>query len=131
MTTALDTFGTTLTLNGVGIINMGDIDGPQISRDTVDISTHSSPEQWEEMMATMKRSGNVGFTLVFVPLNAVHIALYTSLDDGTLDAYQLRAPDATGWDYNALVTALGEVYPIAGFLARAVTMKVSGKLTRV
>ncbi len=131
MTTALDTFGTALTLNGVPITQAQDIGGPEISRDTEDITSHSSTEQWEEMMPTIKRSGSLTFPLVYIPGNAVHEALYTALDSGTLDAYTLRAPDNSGWDFNGLVTSLGEVYPVAGHLARQVSIKLSGKPTKV
>jgi len=131
VTTALDTFGTALTLNGVAIIQAQDISGPEISRDTEDISSHSSPEQWEEMLPTIKRTGNMTFPLVYIPGNAVHEALYTALDTGTLDAYTVRAPDNSGWDFNGYVVALGETYPVAGHLARNVSIKPSGKPTKV
>jgi len=130
-TTALDTFGTTLTLNGVPIVQMQDISGPEISRDTEDITNHSSPSQWEEHLPTIKRSGNVTFPLIYIPGNAAHEAFFTALDDGSLDAYALRAPDNSGWDFSGYVTSLSETYPVAGHLARNATIKVSGAPTKV
>ncbi len=130
MSTVLDTFGTTLTLNAVAVTQMMDLTGPGITRDTEDVTNHSSAGQWEEHLPTIKRSGTLAFALLYVPGNAAHEALFTALDSGTLDAYVLRGPDAKGWDFSAFVTGLSEVYPVAGHLERAVILKPSGAPTK-
>lgn len=131
MSTVLDTFGTTLTINAVAVTQIMDIAGPELSRDTEDVTNHSSSGQWEEHLPTIKRSGNVSFPLLYIPGNAAHEALWTALSNGSLDAYQLRGPDSKGWNFSGYVVGLGEVYPVAGHLARNVTIKISGAPTKV
>ena len=51
--TAIDTFGTTLAMDGVAIPQIQDIDGPALSTDTDEITNHSSPGGFEEFIATI------------------------------------------------------------------------------
>ncbi len=131
MTTALDTFGTAITLNAVPITQMQDISGPDLSLETEDITTHSSTGGWAEVAGTLKRMGPVTFALVYIPGNAVHEALFTALAAKTLDAFTIRAPDNSGLDFSGLVVLLGDKYPVAGHLERSVTIQPSGVPTKV
>ncbi len=131
MTTALDTFGTVVTLNAVPITQAQDISGPGITGATEDTTTHSSVEQWAEVMPTIKSAGPLTFPLVYIPGNAAHEALYTALDAKTLDPYTIRLSDNSGWDFSGYVLEVGDTYPVAGYLARAISIQPSGKVTKV
>ena len=126
VTTAVDTFGTTLSIDAVAITQIQDIRGPALSTDTDEVTTHSSPGQVEEFIATIKRTGEVSFPLVFDPANAGHAALYQAWVDKTLDVYILTYPDGSAWTFSAYCIGLGESAPVAGHLERAVTLRPSG-----
>jgi len=130
---AIPTLGTTLTLNGSPIGQIQDIDGPQLSTDTDEITNHSSPDHTEEFIATIKRTGEVTFPLVFNPGASAHMALFTAWQDRSKDDYVLTYPDETGeaeagaaWTFSAYCVGFSESAPVNGHLAADITLKVSG-----
>lgn len=127
MSTAIDTFGTTVSIDSVPITQIQDIDGPNLSTDTDEITNHSSPGQVEEFIATVKRTGEISFPIVFNPADASHAALYTAWSAKTLDPYEMAYPDGSTWEWDAYVTGLGETAPVNGHLERAVTLRPSGE----
>lgn len=128
MSTAIDTFGTTLEMDAVGIAQIQDIDGPNLSTDTDEITNHSSPDATEEFIATIKRTGEVSFPLVFNPADASHNAMFTAWKDRTLDPYTLTYPDGSTWEFDAYVTGFGQGAPVVGHLSANVTLRPSGAL---
>lgn len=126
VSTAVDTFGTTISLDGVPIGQIQDIDGPNLSTDTDEITNHDSPDGVEEFMATIKRTGEITFPLVFNPGNATHSALKTAWDDKTLDPYVMTYPDGSTWEFDAYCIGLSMTAPVAGHLAANVTLRPSG-----
>lgn len=124
---AIDTFGTTLTIDGLAIPQIQDIDGPGGSTDTDEITNHSSPGQFEEFIATVLRSGEVSFPIVHNPANAAHQALDTAWRSKTLDEYVMTYPDGSTWTFDAFVTNFGNTAPVNGHLSKATTLKISGE----
>jgi len=134
--TAIPTMGTTLQLNNVPIGQVMDITGPQLSTDTDEITNHSSPDNTEEFIATIKRTGEVTFPLVFNPEATAHAALFTAWEDRTLDDYIMTYPDETGtasagasWDFTAYCTGFSMSAPVDGHLAADITLRVTGSPT--
>jgi hypothetical protein len=124
---AIDTFGTTISIDGVPIPQVQDIDGPGGSTDTDEITNHTSPGGFEEFIATILRSGEVTFPLVFNPANAAHQALDAAWRGKTLDEYVITAPDGSTWTFDGLVTNFGNTYPVNGHWSKATTIKISGE----
>lgn len=124
---AVDTFGTTLSLDGTPITQIQDISGPALSTDTDEITNHSSPGGVEEFIATIKRTGEVTFPLVFDPSNAGHVALGAAWSAKTLDPYTMTYPDGSTWEWDAYVTGFGDSAPVAGHLSKDVTLRISGE----
>jgi len=129
MSTAVDTFGTTISLNATPIAQVQDIDGPNLSTDTDEITNHSSPDGVEEFIATIKRTGEVSFPLVFNPSDASHAALFTAWESKTLDAYIITFPDGSTWEFDAYVIGFANTAPVAGHLSADVTLRPSGSPT--
>jgi hypothetical protein len=125
--TAIDTFGTTLTLDGVPVTQIQDISGPDLSTDTDEITNHSSPGQVEEFIATIKRTGQITFPLVYDPANAGHQALYAAWSAKTLDEYVLTYPDGSTWTFDAYCIGFGNNAPVAGHLGGDVVLRPSGE----
>lgn len=133
---AVPTMGTTISLNGTPLGQIMDITGPQLSTDTDEITSHSSPDFTEEFIATVKRTGTITFALVFDPDNNGHAALFTAWDDRTKDFYVMTYPDETGaaeagasWDFYAYCTGFSMTAPVTGHLAADVTLRVTGAPT--
>ena len=124
--TAIDTFGTTLSIDGVPITQVQDISGPNLSTDTDEITNHSSPDQVEEFIATIKRTGEISFPLVYNPADASHVALVTAWGAKTLDEYVMTYPDGSTWTFDAYVIGFGNGAPVAGHLGGEVTLRPSG-----
>jgi hypothetical protein len=125
--------GTTLSLNGQPIGQIMDITGLQLSTDTDEITNHSSPDHVEEFIATIKRTGEVTFPLVFNPGDTEHAALFSAWEDRSLDDYVMTYPDETGtpdagaaWTFAAYCTGFSMSAPVAGHLAADITLRVTG-----
>lgn len=134
--TAIPTLGTTISLNGTPIGQIMDITGPQLSTDTDEITNHSSPDHTEEFIATIKRTGEITFPLVFNPGDASHAALYDEWLNRSLSDYVMTFPDSDGiadagaqWSFTAYCTGFGNAAPVTGHLSADVTLRPSGAPT--
>lgn len=130
---AIPTLGTTLTLNSTPIGQIQDITGPQLATDTDEITNHSSPDNTEEFIATIKRTGTISFPLVFNPEDSAHSALFTAWDDRSKDSYVMTYPDDTGtaeagasWTFDAYCVGFSMSAPVNGHLAADVSLRVTG-----
>lgn len=123
---AIDTFGTTLTLDATPIGQIQDIDGPNLSTDTDEITNHSSPDAVEEFIATIKRTGEITFPLVFNPGNAAHASLFAEWEGRTLSAYVMTYPDGSTWEFDAYCTGFAMTAPVNGHLSANITLRPSG-----
>ena len=126
MSTAIDTFGTSISINATDIGQVQDIDGPNLSTDTDEITNHSSPDGVEEFIATIKRTGEISFPVVFDPQNASQISVLTAWENKTLDAYVITFPDGSTWGFDAYVIGFANTAPVAGHLSADVTLRPSG-----
>ena len=138
MTQVKSSFGTFLQMGDGGapenyttIAEVGDISGPAVSRDTEEVTNHSSPDGYEEFITTIKRSGEVTFPINFIPDNPTHdqsTGLLGVLDSGVLKNWRLLL-STTGrrWQFAALVTAFEGSSPVVGKQGGDVTLKISGK----
>jgi hypothetical protein len=115
------------------IAEVKDIDGPDISMDTEDITPHDAVGGWEEFIPTILRSGEVTFDLNFVPSNAQHGdangGLVAALKARTKKNYRLVLPAGYTWSFAAYVTGFSNSMPVGGVLGASVTLKVTGVLT--
>lgn len=132
MTTAAKlAFGTTLKKSGTAIAEITSITGPSISADTLDVTSHDSPDTYREFEQGIRDGGEISIEGNFIPGNAGQVALTTDLNDGSKDEYVITFPTAmaTTWTFDALITAFETKAPFddkAGFTA---TLKISGKPT--
>jgi hypothetical protein len=130
-------FGTTLNKGGVPIVQIKSISGPGLSLDTEDVTTHDSTAGWEEVVATIIRSGQVTFEIEYDPNAATHKnaagGLLYDLASRTANAYTLVFPStaAVTWTFTAFVTGFEPSAPVEGALTATVTMKITGQPTLV
>ena len=139
-TSAIAAFGTFLKLgDGAGssetfttIAEVGDIDGPQDSVDTIEVTSHSSPQARKEFIASLIDSGEISFPMWFVPDNPQQDAttgLQKYKNDRDIANFQMVFPDSTQVAFSALVTKFGIKAPVNGVLSADVTLKISGAMT--
>jgi len=119
--------------------NVLDISGPGFSRDTIDTTSHSSPEDFKEKIATRWDAGEITFPLQWDPLDVNHqfltdqIVTSPAADDPK--TYVLRFPSAPAKasyatiTFTAHLTNFGDAIPVEGVLQADITLEVTGKPT--
>ncbi|MET9999827.1 phage tail tube protein [Streptomyces microflavus] len=129
----LDAFGTQLQRgDGAGpevftaIANVTDITPPAIERETLDVTTHGSPDQWREHIGGLKDGGEVSIDINYDP--RIHDVLVDDLDDPNPRSYKVVWPGTLGdWSFKAILKGFEPEAPHDDKLAASLTFKVSGK----
>ena len=141
MSNALAAFGTLLQMGDgatpeafTTIGELGDIAGPALATDTEDATVHTSPGGYEEVVATIKRTGEITFPVHYVPTDATHnptTGLLAAWAAKTLKHWKLIFPNAgvTTWTFSAYVTGFAPKAPVAGKLTADVSLKITGTPT--
>lgn len=134
----LDAFGTQFKRNTTGstyvtIANVSDISGPDRSREAIEVTAHDSADQYREYAKGLKDGGSVELTLNYDPANTTHSALDSDFEEDDVRSYQVvilpgEANEYT-WQFSALITDLGDEFPVDDKMERSVTVKISGKPT--
>ncbi|MFE2936663.1 phage tail tube protein [Streptomyces sp. NPDC059278] len=111
------------------IADITNLTGPGLSRTTVDVTSHDSPNAYMEFVGGLKDGGEVSADINYQP--AVHDVLVDDLDDEEPRNYKIVFPDeaATTWSFGALLTGFEPSAPYDDKLSASLTLKVSGKPT--
>lgn len=143
MTDAFSSFGTFLKRGNGGspetfatIAEVGDIDGPDMSLDTEDATSHDSVNGWSEFIGTILNGGEVSFPINFVPSDPTHdvtTGIQQDMVNRTLRNFRLVYPDpgANGYAFSALVTGFKPTSPVKGKLSADIKLKISGPVTEI
>lgn len=137
---AVAAYGTLLQMGDGGapenfttIAEVKDIQGPGLTRNTIDVTNHSSANGFEEFVLGIKRSDELTFTVNFVPTNPTHdesTGLWAEYVNGTRTNYRLVFPSALGQlEFAAYVTGINPSAPVDGALEAEITLKISGPVT--
>lgn len=138
-TNAISSFGTQF-LRGDGatpteaftaIAEVKDIDGPSMSREAHDASTHGSPGGYAEFVGGLRDGGDISFTLNLDPADTGFQDLRNDYEDNAPHNYQIIFPDAGAETvtFPGLVTDFSFSAPVDGILELEVTIKVAGQPT--
>lgn len=126
-------YGVILRRNSVAIAEVTDISPPGLTRDTYEVSHHTSPNRWKEFRKGLKDGGEVTFTINYLPANSTHNAstgvLSDFADDVTVSTWDIVFP-TTGspvWSFPGIVTAFTPLAPRAEGMRADVTLKVAGQ----
>jgi len=126
-------FGIQLQRDSTEIAGVTNISGPGLSLDTVDVTTHDTANYWEEVVATILRSGEISLDIVYDPADATHKyaagGILHDLVARTSVAYKLIFPDAVEWDFSCLVVGFEPTGPIEGALTATARFKITGDVT--
>lgn len=126
-------FGTTFSWNGQSVAALSAINGIEVSIDTVDVTTHDSPDAYREFIAGLLDAGEVGLEGYYEPTDSTgQYAMMTDMNARAVRQCVITFPSSTGttWTFNGLITNLkiGD-NPVDGAIPFAATIKVSGKPT--
>jgi predicted secreted protein len=121
--------GATPTETFTTIANVTSINPPGMSRETIDVTAHDSPDGWMEFLGGLKDGGEVSTDVNYDP--SEHDSLVADFEDDAPRNYQIVFPDAaaTTWSFAAILTGFEPEAPYDDKLAASLTWKVTGKPT--
>lgn len=111
------------------IANSTNISGPGLSRETIDVTAHDSPDGWMEFLGGLKDPGEVSVDINYDP--ADHDTLVADFEDDDPRNYRIVFPDTgqTTWSFPGIMTGFEPEAPYDDKLAASLTFKVTGKPT--
>lgn len=132
-------FGTKIEVNTSGSIytevaSVQDVDGPELTLETEDVTSHDSPGGFAELLATIKSAGKVPFKILYDPEHATHdstTGLLKIYNDKTLANFRVRFPppvDDHYWQAAGYVTKFQPTRPVKGVLAADIEISISGSV---
>jgi predicted secreted protein len=111
-----------------------DIEGPGMSKDSIETTNHGSAGRYKEFIPGLKDGGDVKFTIGYDPASASHAALQTQFDSDENNNWQLILPIPTesgfwGYEFSGHLTEISPKEPVEDELTADITIKISGKPT--
>ena len=127
-------YGLVLDINGTDVAEVLDVRGPEATRDTLDMTNHQSPGGYEDILPTIKRSGNLTFTCNYIPTDPSHAAatgLPLHYNNGTRVTVTMTLANtgASVVSFQAYVTGITMQNPVNGAGRLDITMKPVGVIT--
>lgn len=112
------------------IAHVTKIGGPARKRDTIDVTTHQSPDGWMEFIGSLKDGGEISLEVNYDPTEATH-DLDDDFDDVDPRHYKIvilpDTADEYTWALSGILTELGDEFPYDDKMSRSMTIKVTGK----
>lgn len=111
------------------IAEVNSIDGPNMSRDTIDVTSLDSTGGYREFIGGFRDGGEVTLEMNFTLTG--YAQMKADFESSSRVNYQIVLPDsgATTFDFSALVTSLGTAIPMDDKVTSSVTIKISGQVT--
>jgi hypothetical protein len=103
------------------------IEGPGLTRDTVDATHMGSTERFREFVGGLRDAGEVTIELNFDPGGTAQIALVASYRSDSAINYRITFPDATIWEFAAFVTSISPTTPLDDKMTLSAGFKLTGK----
>jgi len=120
--------GATPTETFTAIGSVHDVKGPEIKRDTYDVTAHDSANGWREFIGGLKDAGEVSITVNYNP--SVHDVLVADFEDTAPRNYKMVFPQALGeWALRLILSEFSQEAPVDDKLSAELKFKVSGKPT--
>jgi predicted secreted protein len=124
-----DGFGTQLLrFNGStfeSIASLTSISGPGLSRETIDVTAHDSPDAWMEFLGGLKDGGEVSCDANRRP--SVHDVLIADFEDDDARTYRMEWRSGAAWTFDGILTGYECDSPYDDKLSASLTWKVTGK----
>jgi predicted secreted protein len=119
------------------IAEVQDIDGPSMSRDTIEVTSQDSASGWREFIPGMRDGGEVSFTANWIPVAATQdgtTGLLSKFTDDDLHNFKIITADdgSSGTmdiDFAAIVTDFSISLNMEEQATLDITLKISGAVT--
>jgi len=109
--------------------NVTAVNGPEMERDTYDVTAHDGTG-WKEFIGGLKDAGEVSITLNYDPTK--HDDLVEDFEDDVPRDYKMVFPGGIGeWDLKLILTGFSQEAPVDDKLSAELKFKVTGKPTIV
>ena len=114
-----------------------DLSGPDLSRETIETTSHDSPDEYNTHIAGLKEGGEVSVGINYLPTEATHKntdgGLLYLFESGEITNFQLTFPNtlATKWILPVIVTGFKPTSKLKEKLDAEITLKVAGKPTLI
>ncbi|CAH1230680.1 hypothetical protein PAECIP111891_06720 [Paenibacillus allorhizoplanae] len=122
--------GTIIKIGANSIAEVTSITPPEMTADTIDTTTLSSPGGYKESIPGFKDGGEIGIVGFFNPSDTLgQIALYNAFNNGTVDSYTIIFPAALGasWTCTGGVTGFKTTgVEVDGAIGFEATIKIAG-----
>lgn len=128
MSNAIAGPGFLLKANGTTVAEVKDINGPEMTVDVVDVTNQDSPDNFEEIIPTLKHGGTSSFDLNFVPSDVTQTDLLGFLNARSLQSFTITVGAATV-SFDGYVVKWGMKFPVANVAGAMVEIRVSGPVT--
>jgi predicted secreted protein len=112
----------------VAIAEINSITGPSMSRDTIDVTSLDSTGGYREFITGFRNAGTVVLAMNFT--RDTYETMKNDFESNVIKNYQIVLPDveATGLDFEGLVTELPLTIPADDKVTADVTIQVTGKV---
>lgn len=113
------------------IAEVKSISGPQITRDTLDVTNMDSVGNFREFVSTLQDGGTVSFDVNYIGDNTSQNNMKTDQDNGTARNFQILMPNvgATLFAFTALVVGNDFNFEIDGIISLSISLKITGQVT--
>lgn len=122
------------------IANVGDLNGPTMNGEVVDVTSHSTGSPWRQRIVTLLNPGEISIPLFFIPSSPgtntpntpfghnASTGLLSIFTSRALESYSVTFPDAaaTTWYFSGYITNFSQTAPVAGVLTAQVTFTMTG-----
>lgn len=119
---------------GTAIAEITNLDGPNVERDSLEVTNMQSASSSKEFIAGLIDSGEVTLAINYLPQNATHKLILTDLQAASSAAtkgYTLTLPDSgtSVCTCSMFVKSFKITGAVAGVLTASVTFKATGPVT--
>ena len=108
-----------------------DVSGPNLSLDTIEVTTHGSTGGWREFIPGLLDGGDVTLDLFLDTTQATQgnsTGILNEITGRTVEGFRITWPDSTIATFNAIVTSWQPGAVVDGAMTASVTLKITGQV---
>lgn len=123
--------GTTFSFNEQVVAELTEINGPGISVDETEVTSHDS-NWWKEFLPGLIEGGEVTLTGNYVPSDTGQAALRTAMLNQTVDTWEIIYPNGYGSSGDGFITGFEPNGPSDGSKSEiSITLRTTGEVSEV
>lgn len=126
-TNAITGQGTKFNRNSTEIAEINSISGPNMSRETIDVTVLSDEDGYRRFIGGLRDPGNVTLDMNFT--ETTYAMMKDDFESDTEQSYEIVLPDQTTLSFEGLVTECPLEVPIGDKVTASVTIQISGQVT--